>query len=146
MPIQAKASNRAITDDSGYVSATLADITETSYQSEDSDNEREQLLFDFLIEGTKKQINLKLWTGQAISSDKNWVRSKNGKPEYSKLTQLCLSLGLFSESDLKKDDSKIAEKLGEKLESLKGKTVKFKLLKTKTGLNSIDFSTIKIAE
>jgi hypothetical protein len=146
MPIQAKASNRAITDDSGYVLATLADITETSYQSEDSENEREQLLFDFLIEGTKKQINLKLWTGQTISSDKNWVRSKNGKPEYSKLTQLCLSLELFSESDLKKDDSKIADKLGDKLESLKGKTVKFKLSKTKTGLNSIDFSTIKLAE
>lgn len=144
MPIKARATNRPITDDSGYVSGILADITETSYQAEDSDNEREQLLFDFVIEGTKKPINLKLWSGLTISSDKNWVRSKNGKPEYSKLTQVCLSLKLFTEADLIKNDSKIADSLGAKLEALKGNKVKFKLVKNKTGLNSIDFTTIEL--
>jgi hypothetical protein len=142
MPIKAKASNRAIVDDNGYVNATLVDITETVYETEE--NEREQLLFDFLVEGSKKPINMKLWTGLTISSEKNWVRSKNGKAEYSKLTQLCLSLKLFTESELLENDSLIAETLGEKLESLKGKAVKFKLVKTKTGLNSIDFTTIEL--
>lgn len=142
MPIKAKAANRPILDNDGYVSAILADITETTFETDDS--EREQLLFDFLVKGTKKQINFKLWTGLTISSDKNWVRFKNTEPEYSKLTQICLALSLFKESELIEDDSKIADSLGSQLESLKGKSVKFKLLKTKTGLNSIDFTTLTL--
>jgi hypothetical protein len=142
MPIRPIAANRPILDSEGYVTATLTDITETTFESEDS--ERNQLLFDFIVEGSKKPINMKLWSGLTISSDKNWVRSKNAKPEYSKLTQISLVLGLFSEAELIENDSKIAESLGDNLEALKGSKVKFKLLKSKTGLNSIDFSTIEL--
>lgn len=141
MPIKARKGNRLSVDADGYVTAELADITETSY--EEGDSERDQLLWEFIAEGTVKPINLKIWTGVIISSEMNWYPLPKSRAEYNKLTQIILSLGVLKESEL---ESFNEDELAEKLESLKGRKVRFKTVQGKSpGLNTIDLKTLRLA-
>ncbi|WP_013335129.1 hypothetical protein [Gloeothece verrucosa] len=139
MALKPKMANSVKVDDHGYALATLTDIT--FLDSDESEYEREQFLFDFLAEGTKKPINLKLWTGTIINAE----RYENGKnKDYSKLTRLCLQLGLINEPDLKQA-YRDGKDIDLDLDSLKGLKVRFKLLKqAKTrNLSQIDLNTLE---
>ncbi len=125
--------------DNGWSTGTLADIT--YLDTDESEYQQEQFLFDFLAEGTKKPINLKIWTRTNINAEKY----QNGsKKDYSKLTRLCLQLKLFTESELLTAYQK-GEELDFDLDILKGQKVRFKLLKQakNRNLSQIDINTLE---
>lgn len=123
MGLKVKTANCIKIDDSGYAAGIIAYVT--FLDGDENEYEQEQFLFDFLVEGTKKSVNMKVWTRTKVSGQKY----QNGsKTEYNKLTVLCLRLGLFSESELVKAYEN-GQDLDVDLDKLKGKSVKFKLLK-----------------
>lgn len=139
MALKPRMANSVKLDDSGYATATLADIT--FLDAEETEYEQEQFLFDFLAEGTKKPINLKIWTRTNINGEKY----ENGSTkDYSKLTRLCLQLGLFSESELSQAYQQGTE-IDADLDKLKGQKVRFKLLKRakSRNLSQIDINTLE---
>ena len=141
MPLKPRMAN-SVKVNNGWSTATLADIT--FLDAEESEYQQEQFLFDFLAEGTKKPINLKIWTRTNINAEKY----ENGtKKDYSKLTRLCLQLKLFKESELLTAYQK-GEELDFDLDNLKGKKVRFKLLKQakNRNLSQIDISTLEPIE
>lgn len=141
MPLQVRMANAIKIDDQGWASATIEDIT---YLSAEENEYGPQYRFDFFADGTKRTINLKIWSGTSISAQKY----ENGPNEdYSKLTRICLQLGLFTESQLKKFHEQGQEPDCD-LEDLIGKKVRFKLLKkVKTGkLSQIDINTLKLVK
>jgi hypothetical protein len=144
MAIKPRVANAPVTDDLGYCTAELADITETTYEDPKNGSETEQLLFDFIADGKVKPINLKVWTGLTVSPEKqDFSKSKTG--QYSKLTKIILALGLLTESEL--DDSEAVEGLGEKLEAIKGSKVKFKLTKSDgKRLSQVDLDTLQLVK
>lgn len=144
MAIKPKMANSPVIDDLGYAHGELADITETTYVDPKSGDESDQFQFDFIVEGKIKPINMKFWTGVRISSEKqDFSRSKSG--DYSKLTRLCLALGLIEKDGL--DDPDSIEALADSLVECKGKQVKFKLAKSDSkSLSTIDLDTIQLVD
>ncbi|BAZ47377.1 hypothetical protein NIES4102_44230 (plasmid) [Chondrocystis sp. NIES-4102] len=139
MALKPRMANSVKTDDQGYATATLADIT--FLDADETEYEQEQFLFDFLAEGTKKPVNLKLWTRTNINAQKY----ENGSTkDYSKLTRLCLQLGLFSESELS-EAYKQGKEVDTDLDQLKGQKVRFKLFKQAKNhnLSQIDIKTLE---
>lgn len=147
MALKPRLANSPVVDANGYCTAELADIT--FLEDGESEYAGEQFLFDFIAEGTQRQINLKLWSGIKINPDRYQVNGGKTK-EFNKLTRVCLGLGLITESDLKTiktEDDLDKLQIGEKLENLKGQKVRFKLLKTaksKGGLSQIDLDTLQL--
>jgi hypothetical protein len=142
MALKPRMANSVKLDDAGYATATLADIT--FLDADESEYEQEQFLFDFLAEGTKKPINLKIWTRTSVNGEKY----ENGaSKDYSKLTRLCLQLGLFTESQLLQS-YKQGKEIDLDLDSLKGQKVRFKLLKQAKNRNliQIDLHTLEPIE
>ena len=139
MALKPRTANSIKTDAHGYATATVADIT--LLDAYESEFEQEQFLFDFLAEGTKKPINMKVWTRTNINGEKYQSGSTS---DYSKLTRLCLQLGLFSESQLSQAYSQ-GQDIDTDLDRLKGKKVKFKLLKPAKSrhLSQIDLKTLE---
>lgn len=139
MALKPKMANSVKLDETGYAIATLADI---SYlEAEESEYDQEQFLFDFLAEGTKKPINLKIWTRTKINGEKY----ENGtSKDYNKLTRLCLQLKLFSESELVQA-YKEGKDVNIDLDLLKNTKVRFKLLKPakNRNLTQIDLNTLE---
>lgn len=146
MALKPRLANSPATDSSGYCTAEIADIT--FLEEGESEYSGEQFLFDFIAPGTQRPINLKVWTGVKINPDRYQVNGGKTK-EYNKLTRVCLALDLISESILKTvqteaDLDKLA--IGEKLENLKGRQIRFKLQKTakSKGLSQIDLDTLQL--
>ncbi len=144
MPLKPALANTVKPDSAGYVMGELSSITELD--SSESEYDSEQYLFDFIVQGTIKPVVFKLWTGVKLNSEKSdFSRSKDG--DYNRLTRLCLSLGLITPQDLKSlDDDKLTA-IGEALDGLVGKKIKFKLIRNlkKNGLGQIDLDSIKLA-
>jgi len=144
MAIKPKMANSPVIDDLGYAHGQLADITETTYIDPKTGDESDQFQFDFIVEGKIKPINMKIWTGTKVSPDKQDYTNPK-KPNHSKLTRLCISLGLIEKDSL--DDPDSIEILGDSLVECKGKQVKFKLLKSDSkGLSTIDLDTIRLVD
>jgi len=143
MSIRPRKANSISKTDDGFVTAELVDITETTYES--GDTESEQLLFDFLVPGAIRPVVMKMWTGITISPDKNWVPRPKAKPELNKLSQLCIGLGLLTESELSTFNP---DDLGDRLEALKGASVKFKTIESakNRGLSQIDLKTLQLVK
>lgn len=146
LALKPRLANSPTTDSDGYCIAELTDIT--FLEDGESEYSGEQFLFDFIAPGIQRPINLKIWTGVKINRDRYQVNGGKTK-EYNKLTRLCLALGLITESDLNaiKDETDLDKlEIGEKLESLKGQQVKFKLLKTakSKGLSQIDLDSLQL--
>lgn len=140
MSLKVRTANQIKLDSLGYATGTIADIT--FLDADENEYEQEQFLFDFLVEGTKKPVNMKVWTRTNASGQKY----QNGsKTEYSKLTILCLQLGLFSESELTEAYQNGLD-LDADLDKLKGKSVRFRLLKQakSRNLSQVDLKTIEL--
>ena len=139
MALRAKIANSLKSDDSGYVSGVLADIT--LLDESESDFEKEQFVFDFICDGVLKPINLKVWTGTKLNPEK-YNDGKN--TDYNKLTKICIQLGLVTEKSLV-ESLKNGEDPDIELEVLKGLQVKFKTTKSikSKGLSQIDLSTLQ---
>lgn len=139
MPLKPRMANAPKTDEQGFVVAELADIT--FFDADESEYDQQQYLFDFLAEGKRNTVNMKLWTGITINPHKY----ENGSSkEYSKLTKLMLNLGLVTEQELQQAFN-TGKDIEIDLEALKGKQVKFKLKKNpkRMGLATIDLDTIQ---
>jgi hypothetical protein len=142
MAIKPRVANAPLTDELGFCTGELADITETVFEDPKSGSETDQLLFDFVTPGKSKPIVLKIWTGLTVSPEKqDFSKSKTG--EYSKLTKIVLALNLLEETEL--NDPEVVEALGEKLEGIKGQKVKFKLTKPNgKRLSTIDLDSLQL--
>lgn len=142
MGLQVKTANQIKVDDKGYATGTIADIT--FIDAEDNEFEQEQFQFDFLVEGTIKPATMKVWTRTKINGQK----FVNGSTkEYSKLTVLCLQLGLCTEKELI-DGYEQGKNLDIDLDKLRGKAVKFKLLKPAKmrNLSQIDIKSLELVK
>ena len=142
MALKPRMANSVKTDDKGRATATLSDIT--YLEAEESEYEQEQFLFDFLAEGTKKPINLKIWTRTNINGE---MYDNGTSKDYNKLTRLCLQLKLFSESELAQA-YKEGKEVDVDLDLLKGQKVRFQLLKQarNRNLSQIDLNTLEPLE
>lgn len=138
MALKTRLANRIVESSKGLIIGTIKDVE--SIDAESTEFEREQIKFTVECQGTLKPINLSFWTGVTVNPDKY-----DGK--LNKLTRLCLGLDLITPEDLKSIDSETAESIGEKLESIIGLKIEFKMVKAKkAGLNhQIDFDSIKSA-
>ena len=139
MALKPRMANSVKIDDRGYAMATLVDIT--FLDANETEYDREQFQFNFLVEGTKKPVNQNVWTGTSINGEKY----ENGTTkDYSKLTCMCLQLGLFSESELLEAYNQ-GNELDVDLDQLKGQKVRFKLLKQvrNRNLSQIDIKTLE---
>lgn len=148
LALKPRLANSPTIDSDGYCTAELTDIT--FLEDGESEYSGEQFLFDFIVPGIQRPINLKIWTGVKINRDRYQVNGSKTK-EYNKLTRLCLALGLITESDLNaiKDETDLDKlEIGDKLEGLKGQQVKFKLLKTakSKGLSQIDLDSLQLVK
>jgi hypothetical protein len=144
MAISVSRAGKLIIGEDGYVTATLSNI-EVLDQTDEKGRERTQLEWEFAIQTTKGASRKLMWTGVNLNSDKtyrpvddNGVVSEN--PEYNKLTQVLLALGVITELQLHS-----GEDVDIDLESLIGKSFKFKVLpqKNKPQMSDIDIKTIK---
>ena len=141
MALKPRLANAIKIDDQGWATATIADIT--CLDAEENEY-GPQYQFDFLADGTKRTINLKIWSGTSISAQKY----ENGtNKDYSKLTRICLQLELFTESQLKKFHEQGQEPDCD-LENLIDRKVRFKLLKQvkKGKLSQVDISTLELVK
>jgi hypothetical protein len=137
MALKPRFANLPKIDENGFVNAEIVEIVYCD--AEESEYEKEQLLFNFIADGVRKSINFKLWTGTVISPEKY----DTGKTtDYNKLTKLLLNLKVLDLATLKKtfDSGKDCDI---DIESLVGIKVQFKLKKAKQGLSTIDLDTIK---
>ena len=137
--------NIPVLDDNGYATGT---ITEIEYEDEEeSKYDDERYLFSIVSSGSLKDIKFKFWTGLSVSPTK-YSNAKIGKvDEYSNLTIICTRLKLVTIAEIKAIKSEEDfEKLNisEKLESLKGQLVRFKLTKGAKGTKSQDLSVVDI--
>lgn len=146
MSLKPRLSNSPIVDSDGYTTGIVAEII--FLEDGESEYSGEQYEFNIAIRGTQKDINLKIWTGVKINPEQY---STGKSKEFNKLTRLCITLGLVSVTELKAikteaDLDKLG--LGEKLESLKGRSLRFKLVKNPKGkgLSQIDLDSLELIE
>ena len=147
MPISVTRAGKLIIGDDGFVTATLR-----SLELEDSvdleNKERSQLKWGFEVPTTKGTSDKYLWTGLNVNHEKNYypvdadgVVSKEA--QYNKLTQILLSLGMITETQLHSEEAVELD-----LEALIGRNFKFKPIRQKNNPNfsNIDISAIYFAD
>lgn len=130
---------KLVTDNDGFVTATLDSIELTK--------ELDQLEWVFKVQTTKKVTDKYLWTGLNVNEVKSYYPVDNEGvvskiAEYSKLTQLALSLELITEDQLLDKDFDFEFDV----ETLIKKTFRFKVIpqRNKPHLSDIDIKTIKL--
>lgn len=146
MAITIGRAGKLVTDNEGYVTATLSTIDLTK-NIDLNDKEREQLEWVFKVQTTKKVTDKYLWTGLNVNEVKSYYPIDNEGvvskvAEYSKLTQVALSLELITEDQLLDKDFDFEFDV----ETLIGKTFRFKVIpqRNKPHLSDIDIKTIKL--
>ena len=83
-------------DADGYAIAELTAISKL--ESSESDYGKEQFLFNFSVDASRKPLTLKLWTGVTLSLDK--FSFGFGFQDYNKLTRLLLELKAITKRQL----------------------------------------------
>lgn len=148
MAISISRVGKLVIGEDGYVTATLASI-EAQDTADEKGRERTQLEYIFKVPTTKGTADKYLWTGLNVNPEKTYypVDTNTGEistiGEYNKLTQLLLALGILTELQLHS-----GEDIDLDIESLIGKTFKFKVIpnKQKPSLSDIDLKTIRFLE
>ncbi|PHJ55795.1 hypothetical protein VF14_31875 [Nostoc linckia z18] len=147
MAISISRAGKLITDANGFVSATLATLEVQDTQDEQG-RERSQLQFIFKVPTTKGESDKYLWTGLNVNAEKTYYPVDSdgvvsSTPEYNKLTQLLLSLGLISVKQLDSNDEIELD-----LETLIGQKFEFKVIpnKLKPSLSDIDLKNIRLVK
>ena len=106
MTISISRAGRLVLDDNGLVHARLITI-EVVDSVDDRGKERTELEWSFEVPTTKGTAIKRLWTGLNVNAKKTYYPTdENGvilPPEYNKLTQVTLSLGLIDEVLLHSD-------------------------------------------
>jgi hypothetical protein len=141
MAIDPRMLNALKVDNSGFATGELTAITDVD--SSESNYDREQYEFEFVVNATKKPLIIKLWTGVTLSGEKYAIDGK--KSDYNKLTRLLLNLEVITKEQLVEAHRK-GEDIPISLDSLIGTKIKFKPLKTakSKGLSQIDLSTLEV--
>ena len=149
MVLKAKIANKIVVDDSGYTTGEIIDINEMDEHSE-KEGKKEIIYssqFEFLIklEGTKKDIVMRFWTGQNINSEKFELDGDEKNIDYNRLTRLLLNMGLLDAKKLTELDKAKLENSDIDLEVLIGQKIEFKMNKSikRKGLSVIDIKSIK---
>ncbi|MBD2208116.1 hypothetical protein [Calothrix sp. FACHB-168] len=144
MGISISRAGKLIIDVDGYVSANL-DSLQVVDSADENGRERSQLEFIFKVPTTKGTSDKYLWTGLNVNSEKTYYPVDDDgvistTPEYNKLTQLLIALGLLTEEKLNSDDE-----LDIDIESLVGQEFQFKVKpnKLKPALSDIDIKSIR---
>ena len=149
MVLKAKIANKIVADDNGYTTGEIIDINEMDEHSE-KEGKKEIIYssqFEFLIklEGTKKDIVMRFWTGQNINSEKFELDGDEKNIDYNRLTRLLLNMGLLDAKKLTELDKAKLENSDIDLEVLIGQKIEFKMNKSikRKGLSVIDIKSIK---
>lgn len=149
MVLKAKIANKIVANDNGYTTGEIIDINEMDEHSE-KEGKKEIIYssqFEFLIklEGTKKDIVMRFWTGQNINSEKFELDGDEKNIDYNRLTRLLLNMGLLDAKKLTELDKAKLENSDIDLEVLIGQKIEFKMNKSikRKGLSVIDIKSIK---
>jgi hypothetical protein len=149
MVLKAKIANKIVADDNGYTTGEIIDINEMDEHSE-KEGKKEIIYssqFEFLIklEGTKKDIVMRFWTGQNINSEKFEIDGDEMLTDYNRLTRFLLNMGLLDAKKLTELDKAKLENSDIDLEVLIGQKIEFKMNKSikRKGLSVIDIKSIK---
>jgi hypothetical protein len=147
MVLKAKIANKIVSDDNDLIIGEIIAIEDIEEHT-DKQGKKEifyasQFEFQIVVNGTKKDILMRFWTGQNINSEK--FESDDDVEDYNRLTRFLLNIGLLDSKKLAElDKAKIAESDIE-LDSLIGQKIEFKLNKSikRKGLSVIDIKSIK---
>lgn len=149
MVLKAKIANKVSVEDNGL---TIGEIIAIEDIEEHTDKEGKKELFyasqfefQIVVNGTKKDILMRFWTGQNINSEKFELEGDEKISDYNRLTRFLLNMGLLDSKKLAElDKAKIAESDIE-LDSLIGQKIQFKMNKSikRKGLSVIDIKSIK---
>ena len=149
MVLKAKIANKIVANDNGYTTGEIIDINEMDEHSE-KEGKKEIIYssqFEFLIklEGTKKDIVMRFWTGQNINSEKFEIDGDEKNTDYNRLTRFLLNMGLLDAKKLTELDKAKLEYSDIDLEVLIGQKIEFKMNKSikRKGLSVIDIKSIK---
>jgi hypothetical protein len=143
MALDPKMGNALKLDADGYATGELTAIT--ALEASDSNYDKEQYQFDFIVNASKKPLTVKLWTGVTLSGEKFSYDGK--KPDYNKLTKLLLNLDVITKEQLLEAHHE-GKDIPITLSKMIGTKVKFKPLKTakSKGLSQIDLTTLSVVK
>jgi hypothetical protein len=148
MVLKAKIANKVSVEENGLTIGEIIAIEEIEEHTEKEGKKElfyaSQFEFQIVVNGTKKDILMRFWTGQNINSEQFEVEGDD-KTDYNRLTRFLLNMGLLDSKKLAElDKAKIAESDIE-LDSLIGQKIQFKMNKSikRKGLSVIDIKSIK---
>jgi hypothetical protein len=148
MVLKAKIANKISVEDNGLTIGEIIAIEDIEEHTEKEGKKEifyaSQFEFQIAVNGTKKDILMRFWTGQNINSEK-FENEGDDTTDYNRLTRFLLNMGLLDSKKLAElDKAKIAESDIE-LDSLIGQKIEFKMNKSikRKGLSVIDIKSIK---
>lgn len=148
MPLKAKIANKVKTEENGLTIGEIIAIEEIEERTEKEGKKEvfyaSQFEFQILVEGTKKDILMRFWTGQKINSEQ-FEDEENGTSDYNRLTRFLLNMGLLDSKKLAELDKAKIEDSDIELDSLIGQKIQFKMNNSikRKGLSVIDIKSIK---
>jgi hypothetical protein len=101
------------------------------------------------VEGTKKPIDLFIYTGVNLSNMPVEVKNegrKDAKRIYNKFTNLLLKLNVITLQELIDYEPSLVEKLDTGLNKLIGKQIKFKIITNKMRRLTVDIDSIQVVK
>jgi hypothetical protein len=148
MAIKIGRAAKLTTDNKGYTVAKLHSV-DVKEQVDSKGKVSEQIEWVFKVPTTKgKDADKYMWTGVNVNSEKTYypIDPDTGEvdrenPQYNKLTQFLLSLGVITEKQVISDAD-----IDLDVESFIGKSFRFKVIanQERPALGDIDISSIKL--
>jgi hypothetical protein len=148
--------NRPIKSTDGYIKGKLISMKPTQIivkqkrtkKSFEDDTTQKVLKFIFLVDGSVEPIKMSKITGTNLSTDKVHVKAKGRgvnkeSPEYNALTEMCLKLGIFKESELSDNNNELLDKVKEAMTTITESNPIYIKAKLEIGDNS-DFENINM--
>lgn len=148
MALKAKIANKIQTENNGFTIGEIIAIEEVEEHTEKEGKKeiffKSQFEFQVAVKGTKKDILMRFWTGQKINSEQ-FEDEESGTSDYNRLTRFLLNLGLLDSKKLAELDKAKIEDSDIELDSLIGRKIQFKMVKSikRKGLSIIDIKSIK---
>ncbi|CAD5990798.1 hypothetical protein PCC9214_05850 [Planktothrix tepida] len=147
MILKAKIANKVAIEENGLTIGEIIAIEEIEEHTEKEGKKEvfyaSQFEFQIAVKGTKKDILMRFWTGQKINSEQ--FEDDSETSDYNRLTRFLLNMGLLDSKKLAELDKAKIEESNIELDSLIGKKIEFKMVKSikRKGLSIIDIKSIK---
>lgn len=148
MALKAKIANKIQTENNGFTIGEIIAIEEVEEHTEKEGKKeiffKSQFEFQVAVKGTKKDILMRFWTGQKINSEQ-FEDEESGTSDYNRLTRFLHNMGLLDSKKLAELDKAKIEDSDIELDSLIGRKIQFKMVKSikRKGLSIIDIKSIK---